>query len=153
MLRAFSRGSVMLGRSNAARMVPAAGSQQAMQLATKSERPVSPHVMIYAWPLSAISSITTRITGVMLTVGVYGIGIGALVGADMPMIAAQIGSSGIGPLVKAGVAFPLTYHTLAAVRHVYWEKYPEGLNVDTQKTSSLGLYAAAGGISLVSMVV
>ena len=35
----------------------------------KTGRPVSPHVEIYAFPIVALSSITTRITGVALTVG------------------------------------------------------------------------------------
>jgi hypothetical protein len=32
-------------------------------------RPISPHVFIYAFPVVALSSITVRITGVLLTVG------------------------------------------------------------------------------------
>lgn len=35
----------------------------------KKGRPVSPHVTIYKFPLAAISSITIRVTGVLLSVG------------------------------------------------------------------------------------
>ena len=39
----------------------------------KLGRPVSPHVTIYAFPIVALSSITVRITGVLLTLGTTGI--------------------------------------------------------------------------------
>ena len=35
----------------------------------KKGRPVSPHVTIYKFPLAAISSITNRVTGCVLSVG------------------------------------------------------------------------------------
>ncbi len=35
----------------------------------KLNRPVSPHVTIYKFPVVALSSITNRVTGVMLTGG------------------------------------------------------------------------------------
>ena len=37
----------------------------------KKGRPVSPHVTIYKFPLAAISSITNRVTGCVLSVGMY----------------------------------------------------------------------------------
>jgi hypothetical protein len=39
----------------------------------KLGRPVSPHVTIYAFPVVALSSITVRVTGVLLTIGTTGI--------------------------------------------------------------------------------
>ena len=36
---------------------------------SKTGRPVSPHVTIYKFPITALSSITNRATGVALTVG------------------------------------------------------------------------------------
>ena len=37
----------------------------------KLGRPVSPHVTIYKFPLGALTSITNRVTGVALSVGLY----------------------------------------------------------------------------------
>lgn len=34
-------------------------------------RPVSPHIFIYAWPITALTSITNRVTGGVLTIGNY----------------------------------------------------------------------------------
>ena len=39
-----------------------------------SGRPVSPHVTIYAFPVTALSSITNRVTGCLLSVGCAGLG-------------------------------------------------------------------------------
>jgi len=46
-------------------------------------------VTTYAFPTVAISSITQRITGVALSVGVGGIAASALVGADVAVLAAR----------------------------------------------------------------
>jgi succinate dehydrogenase (ubiquinone) cytochrome b560 subunit len=121
-------------------------------LASKA-RPVSPHVLIYDWPLAAISSITTRITGAALSVGIYGIALGSLAGADMAGVMSALGSSAVGPVVKLGVAFPLAYHFMGATRHFYWEKNPAGLNPESQKNSSIAIFAASGVVSLAAMVV
>lgn len=40
------------------------------KLKLTKNRPISPHVSIYKFPLPAISSITHRITGVSLTAGI-----------------------------------------------------------------------------------
>jgi len=118
----------------------------------QKERPVSPHVTIYAFPIAAISSITTRLTGGILTIGVYGIGVGALLGADMPGVMASLGSSSIGSLVKFGVSFPLVYHFFAGLRHFYWEKNPDGLNTETQNNFTYGIFTISGLASVGAML-
>jgi succinate dehydrogenase (ubiquinone) cytochrome b560 subunit len=39
----------------------------------KLGRPISPHVTIYAFPVVSLSSITVRVTGVLLTIGTTGV--------------------------------------------------------------------------------
>ena len=110
-------------------------------------RPLSPHVTIYAWPIAAISSVTHRITGGALTIGLYGMGIAALAGGDVGAMASAIGDSGAAPLAKFCVAFPLSYHFLGGLRHVYWEKMPEGLNPDAQRQTAYACFGVAGALS------
>mmetsp|Transcript_6191 Transcript_6191/g.7803 ORF Transcript_6191/g.7803 Transcript_6191/m.7803 type:complete len:168 (+) Transcript_6191:126-629(+) len=119
----------------------------------KLGRPVSPHVMIYSFPLAAISSVTHRITGGVLTIGLYATGTAALMGADVANIASTLGSSGIGPLVKFSVAFPLIFHSAVGLRHFYWEIAPEGLNVETQYQMSLAIFGVSGLASVGLMFV
>ena len=119
----------------------------------KKNRPVSPHLMIYAWPMAAISSVTMRITGVTLSLGMYFVGMGALVGADMSSTMAALGASGLGPLIKFGVSFSGVYHSACAYRHLYWEKKPDGLNPQSQTQSSIALFAGSGLLGVISMLV
>mmetsp|Transcript_13967 Transcript_13967/g.15910 ORF Transcript_13967/g.15910 Transcript_13967/m.15910 type:complete len:162 (+) Transcript_13967:103-588(+) len=116
-------------------------------------RPVSPHVLIYSFPVAAISSITHRVTGGLLSVGLYGAGAASLLGADVASLASTLGSSSIGPLVKLSVAFPLIFHSAAGIRHFYWEKAPEGLNVESQRQMSLVIFGVSGLASLGLMFV
>ncbi|RQM31097.1 hypothetical protein B5M09_003854 [Aphanomyces astaci] len=47
-------------------------------------RPVSPHVEIYAFPITALSSITNRVTGTALSGGFAAVGALSVIGADVP---------------------------------------------------------------------
>ena len=108
------------------------------------KRPLSPHVTIYAFPASAISSITNRVTGVGLAVGCYGIGAMSFFGGDPAALMQTLGQSGVAPIFKFGVAFPLVYHYVCAIRHVAWDHYVVGFNNDAMKQSSF----LVGGVSL-----
>ena len=100
---------------------------------------VSPHVDIYAFPVAAISSITMRATGGALTAGLYGASIYGLFGGDViaALDAIKAGAPGI---VLAGakfsVAFPLAYHWIAGLRHMYIDRNPGSLNNETIENSS-----------------
>ena len=124
----------------------------------RTGRPVSPHVTIYALPVAAVASITTRITGVMLSFGAFGIGaLDLLAGPGSSLAIMQtLGDSGllISAPAKFSVAFPLVYHSLGALRHFVWDYFPDRFlnNVDVPK-SSIALFGSAGVISLGLMVV
>nr|CCA17177.1 transmembrane protein putative [Albugo laibachii Nc14] len=113
-------------------------------------RPVSPHVQIYAMPITAVSSITNRVTGVGLSVGFVAASSYALVGGDVPSLihSAQVSIPAFTPLSKLFVAFPLSYHTLAAIRHMAWDKRPELINNKDSPTSSYALFGASALIAL-----
>ena len=49
------------------RTTSVAASELYTERQAKLNRPVSPHVTIYAFPIVSISSITNRVTGVMLS--------------------------------------------------------------------------------------
>eukprot|EP00307_Rebecca_sp_RCC1486_P013154 CAMPEP_0119414480 /NCGR_PEP_ID=MMETSP1335-20130426/7019_1 /TAXON_ID=259385 /ORGANISM="Chrysoculter rhomboideus, Strain RCC1486" /LENGTH=162 /DNA_ID=CAMNT_0007439361 /DNA_START=25 /DNA_END=513 /DNA_ORIENTATION=+ len=113
-------------------------------------RPISPHLTIYKWPVAALSSISTRLTGVAMMVGMSGIGGLALVGADVPglVTAFQTSFPALVPVGKVAVAFPLTYHYLSALRHTYWDFTAAGLELGSVRASSWGLFGGAAAISL-----
>jgi succinate dehydrogenase (ubiquinone) cytochrome b560 subunit len=110
-------------------------------------RPVSPHVMIYAFPVVALSSITVRVTGVLLSFGCTGIGAVSLFGGDPSLLMASIGESSLAVPAKFCVAFPLSYHFIGGVRHAYWDATPDAVtNEQVEKAS----YAVLGGSLLVT---
>jgi len=124
----------------------------------RTGRPVSPHVTIYALPVAAIASITTRITGVLLSFGSFGIGgLDLVVGPGTSLMVMQtIGSSGflIAAPAKLAVTFPLVYHSLGALRHFVWDFFPDRfLNNDDVPKSSIFLFGASGVASLGLMIV
>ena len=132
------------------------------QLAAK--RPLSPDVFEinsisthYKFPPGALSSITNRVTGVMLSAYAGAAGALALTG-HLPLVLDFVTSS---PLLlypaKAAVAFPLVYHYLGGLRHLYWDEARHGRQVDdisplkvpkvtTSSNTILGLSAAASAL-------
>ncbi|KAL4423857.1 hypothetical protein ABPG75_001158 [Micractinium tetrahymenae] len=107
-----------------------------LELAAK--RPVSPHVFEitgmqphYKFPMGAISSITNRATGCMLSVGT---GAAAYLALTGDLGAAISAFKDAYPLLvfpaKAVVAFPLIYHYLGGLRHIYWDHAKYGNQAD-----------------------
>lgn len=118
---------------------------------TKTNRPVSPHLSIYSFPIAALTSITNRITGVILTFGAAGVGALEIVGGNGAALSLMQDIASVGPVVCAGakfsVAFPMVYHYLGGVRHVAWDHYPELLNnIGVEKSS----YVLAGSAVVLS---
>lgn len=116
------------------------------------ERPISPHVTIYQFPIAAISSITNRATGVALSVGVIGAGLLALGGAcDIPSYTAALHHSApfLVPIFKAAFAFPLVYHYLAGLRHLYWDSTAKGLDMHSVDLSTQILFGSSAVITII----
>ena len=118
---------------------------------SQTQRPVSPHVTIYSFPVCALSSITTRVTGCALSFGGAGLGLVEIIGGNGAALElmSTIGSSGlmIAGIAKFSVAFPFIYHYLGGLRHLVWDNSPEMLtNVDVEKAS----YALVGSSVLLS---
>jgi succinate dehydrogenase (ubiquinone) cytochrome b560 subunit len=103
-----------------------------------AKRPLSPHVfeidgksMHYKFPVGAISSVTNRVTGVMLSVGAGAAGWLALSGdLASAIVAFKAGYPLLVGPAKAAVAFPMVYHYLGGLRHVYWDHAKHGNQAD-----------------------
>jgi len=92
----------------------------------RKERPTSPHLTIYKFPLPAIMSITHRGTGIVLTAAFAAAGIGML-GASHELVyyMSALQSTGILlPVIKFSLGFPFVYHSLAGTRHMIWDANP-----------------------------
>mmetsp|Transcript_17215 Transcript_17215/g.47686 ORF Transcript_17215/g.47686 Transcript_17215/m.47686 type:complete len:188 (-) Transcript_17215:147-710(-) len=122
----------------------------------KTGRPVSPHVAIYTFPISAITSILNRVTGVTLSFGCLGLGAIELVGGSGSSLHLMeaIGSSSLllAAPAKLAVAFPMVYHYGGGIRHMMWDNMPDKLTTEQVEQSSYVLLGASGVVSLGLMV-
>ena len=90
----------------------------------RQKRPVSPHLQVYRLPLAALLSISHRITGVVLSLGL-------LITAAVPSIAVWIPESfnQVQPVLnsvpaKVGLwlwVFAIYFHASHGVRHLIWD--------------------------------
>src|ERR1700760_2709164 len=88
-------------------------------------RPLSPHLSVYRMSrYSLLSSITNRITGVVLSIGllvlVYWLMAVASSNRDY-LRAHEILSAGFFKLVYAGLLIAFCYHLVAGLRHLVWD--------------------------------
>ena len=88
-------------------------------------RPLSPHLSIYRMSrYSLLSSITNRITGVILSVGLLVLvyWLMAVASSNREYLRAhEILSSGFFKLIYAGLLIAFCYHLVAGIRHLTWD--------------------------------
>jgi succinate dehydrogenase / fumarate reductase cytochrome b subunit len=87
-------------------------------------RPLSPHLGIYKWPITMVTSITHRATGVATSAGMILLAWGLIAlasGPEMyqPFVAAM--ANPIGLVVLFGFLWSLVYHFLNGIRHLAWD--------------------------------
>ena len=93
-------------------------------MAVNSNRPISPHLQAYKLPLTGIISITHRITGVLLSVGLIVIIyiLSAMAGgADNYAAMEQMMNSWLIRLLYWGFIYALFFHLCHGVRHLIWD--------------------------------
>lgn len=89
------------------------------------ERPLSPHMTIYRWPLTMMTSITHRVTGVALSIGavilawwLVCVSNGIDGGYDTLMMLA---GTPVGQLLLFGASWAMAYHFFSGIRHLIWD--------------------------------
>ena len=109
----------------------------------RSDRPLSPHLDVYAWQTSNTLSILHRITGVALSVGAIAL-VGWLVSvASGPAAYASVNgffAGPIGALLLFGWTFCFFYHLANGIRHLFWDA---GYGFDKQRARHTGWLAVA----------
>lgn len=113
---------------------------------TTGNRPLSPHMKIYKFPLNGMMSGAHRVTGLLLSIGTllfaYWL-ISAAYGADSYATAQAFLGSWLGQLMLMGWTFCLYYHLVNGVRHLLWDtgKYLE--KEDLISTGRVGIAVTA----------
>ncbi|PKM13180.1 MAG: succinate dehydrogenase, cytochrome b556 subunit [Gammaproteobacteria bacterium HGW-Gammaproteobacteria-3] len=87
-------------------------------------RPLSPHLQVYKLPLTGVISITHRMTGVMLSVGlIVFVYVVSAIAAGPEAYQALQGIMGhwLFRLVYGGFIYALFFHLCHGVRHLIWD--------------------------------
>jgi succinate dehydrogenase / fumarate reductase cytochrome b subunit len=118
--------------------------------ATKApvERPLSPHLQIYRWPLPMAMSIAHRITGGGLYLGTLLVAWWLIAAASGPNAYATFAaflSSFLGRLILFGYTWALLHHLLGGFRHLIWDR---GYGFSPGEREWLSLATIVGSISL-----
>jgi succinate dehydrogenase / fumarate reductase cytochrome b subunit len=90
----------------------------------RGARPLSPHLQVYRPQLNSVTSILTRVTGNALVVAGLLITwwfLAAAAGPGAFAVADGVLTSWFGDLVMFLSLWALWYHTLAGLRHLYWD--------------------------------
>lgn len=88
------------------------------------ERPMSPHLQVYSFPVNMMMSILHRITGAALYFGSLLLAwwlVAAASGPDYFAFVNGIFGSVLGRLVLLGYTFALILHALGGIRHFIWD--------------------------------
>ncbi|KAL6262416.1 hypothetical protein P5V15_007503 [Pogonomyrmex californicus] len=90
------------------------------------KRPLSPHLTIYEYQLTAVLSITHRTTGIILASYAMFLGLGTLfIPGGIPCFIETVNNLCLPmPVLFAGktlLALPATFHTFAGMRHLTWD--------------------------------
>ena len=111
-------------------------------------RNISPHVNIYKFPITAISSIATRLSGLYLSGAYVGFGLGTLCGINFFEKHKEL-ENYKKRFINYTIITPSVYHTLGGMRHFIWDKYPSLLTNNKVAKSSYILFGATLGTSIV----
>ena len=89
------------------------------------DRPLSPHLQVYRWQLTAVLSILHRATGIALSVGALYLAVWVITAsATSPRSYAMFQSfnmSILGRIVLGGWLFSAYYHLCNGIRHLFWD--------------------------------
>jgi succinate dehydrogenase / fumarate reductase cytochrome b subunit len=89
-----------------------------------NDRPLSPHLSIYRWPVTMVSSILHRATGVAMSVGfvlfVFWLADTAS-GPEAYAVFADAMGSVFGRILLIGWSWAFFYHLSNGIRHLVWD--------------------------------
>ena len=117
-------------------------------------RPLSPHLQIYKLPITALMSISHRITGVALALGTLLLAYWLSAAAYGPQAferAQNFVGSWFGVLLLLGFSAALFYHLCNGIRHLLWDA-GWGYEIEQSKRLNVVVLAAAGALTLVTWV-
>lgn len=121
----------------------------------QAQRPLSPHLQIYRWPLSMLLSILHRVTGIGLSLGLILMTWWLLALASGPEAFATVQAvmhSWLGILVLFLWTLSLYFHLASGVRHLVWDA-GYGFELDVAANSGIAVLVFAGVMTVLTWLV
>ncbi len=115
------------------------------RMSTNNTRPLSPHLQVYRLPMTALMSISHRITGSILSGGfllIAALLVAAAVSPEYFNMVMTFAKGPIGTIVLLGWAASLYYHTLNGIRHLIWDMNPDAITQKKAEVSGFLIIAA-----------
>jgi len=91
---------------------------------TNHDRPLSPHISIYRWPITMVLSIMHRVSGVAMSIGLIALVAwlyDAASGPEAYAVFSRVMGSAIGKLMLIGWSLAFFYHLSNGLRHLFWD--------------------------------
>lgn len=120
----------------------------------RGNRPLSPHLQVYRLPLAAITSILTRITGHGLVAGILLLVwwlVAAVAGPEAFATADAVMRSWFGFLVMTVSVWALWYHTLAGIRHLFYDARML-MEISEARMSSIVILIGSAVLTVLSLI-
>ena len=114
----------------------------------KANRPLSPHIWIYRWPLTMVMSIVHRITGAALFFGMLllvWVLIAAAAGPNAYASVQWFMETLLGRLILFGYTWALIHHMFGGIRHLVWDT---GIGLEKHTASKIAWATLAGSVVL-----
>ena len=117
------------------------------------ERPLSPHLTIYRWPITMTLSILHRMTGVALSAGLFAfvIWLEAIAYDAVPYDSVKSFMDSLpGQIMLLGWCFSFFFHFSNGVRHLIWDT---GRMLEIETAEKLGWAVIIGSVVLTILTV
>ena len=115
---------------------------------SNTERPLSPHLSIYRWPITMTLSILHRVTGVAMSVGFLVLAswlVSSATGPDYYGRFMTTMSTPIGRLLLYGWSFAFFFHLMNGIRHLVWDT---GRGLDKRQATNSAWFVLIASIAL-----
>ncbi|BCH22262.1 MULTISPECIES: succinate dehydrogenase, cytochrome b556 subunit [unclassified Mesorhizobium] len=116
------------------------------------QRPLSPHLTVYRWPITMTMSILHRVTGGALYFGTLLVAwwlIAAATSEQYFDFVSWVYGSWIGRLVLFGYSWALMHHMLGGLRHLVWDT---GAGLEKHTASKIA-WATLGGSAVLTILI
>ena len=118
---------------------------------TNHDRPLSPHLSVYRWPVTMVTSILHRATGIAMATGFIVLVawlFDAASGPDDYAVFLAAADSVIGKLLLVGWSWAFFYHLSNGIRHLVWDS---GRGFEKSQATSSAWFVIGGSLTLTAI--